>query len=1324
MSKPPKATPRKTAKAKAKGGGGPTASGGFNYQAAVTAIVMTYAVRGARLGWLDGLAFDAPISVASETGSGGDDLRLVLADDAIVEAQVKKGLTQGPSLWSALLALAASLAAGKAQFGVLVVSPSSSAPVRDRLAKDIILIAEGSQPKADGPGAAFLKKLKAEGWDPQALCAKLRIVTVAASGSADGDVRAALAHLAGLCTLSGDADAAWDRLYRDAHVMQESRGVRPRARIAQTLRSGALALKDDPKSPSGLLERLCRWTTRTNCDFYILGVDHPLSIHDAYIPLHPYVRESDGLAIDGALGLAAAVARYHDWDQRTPKRDAAVSDPRALGRFFKRAVVVAGPGTGKSTLLSRVATAYAADGFGVLKASALAVHRRMNRGQGFEDALFAEALDGSGVTPHEAKAAGITDWVVLLDGLDETGGGQTTLVGALNRFTSGHPDARVIVTTRPVGYQRAPLSSWRHYELPGIAESDVDGALAKLLSHILPADDARRPGLATLVETATARSGAGKSALRTPLMLGLAAALFASGGPIEGSRTAFYRGVFEMLDRSPPARLQTAPPSRADRNRFLDALGWILMTTPAMAASDALSFAASVLRDGHRFAPLAADGLAEKCSEYWQALGVIEELRHADDHALAFVHKTFGEFAAGRYLAAEAPEVQRAALALAENDAGMRETVAFAAAQGFAPLMLSELATRGLAGAEGDQRLAQALDILIEAAPPTEAAVAQPILAAAFAAVLDDRRGPVAAVGLKLRVLAPVYRDLILPQANLLFDHPQTWTRLTGLAVSHAADPAARTLDEWIGALVSITGEAADRGGRVEGFTMGDASTDLVQALAGDIAERIVAETSAEEASDIFERAFVGPDLQRVGFIIRMERLIQGTDIRPWWRSGSSPLGLPDLSWPDTRRMMQATFSAFMRGLQGAERGGGREAADGQRPLYALSAFMSVIGFGETALPELWPLEAFGEAEEVRSLWRDVARLAGIPLDALSRDAADMEADLAEYDGEALSAIFLRTFAVDVPEPAWDAAIDLPLEARLVEAALRRPSALVISPACQVAAGGGPALIRVLASRLLLDGQGSTLWAASALAAKLPRAEALDLLFGHACGDLRSGSSYVFQALAELHAEGDSRRPTALEAGLLQSRPRTAQAAAEWAAQAPVAEDLPLLMRAFDYWLKIEKPYPVGGGIIPTSPRATLLTAILELSPEPWGALLKRWEDSRSDVRTVVQAAFSKSLSAGEGLDEIVQASGDHLPIPWFRIVVDQADQFSEAQVERLLETLESREPQRRLAAMRLLESGRLDPVRRKALLTRMRGDPVNGIRERAADMLRVMKRD
>lgn len=1312
-------------KTKASGaGGGPTASGGFNFQAAVTAIALAHALRGAPLGWLDGLTADVPISVAAETGGGGDDLRLVLHDGQVAEVQIKKGLRAGTHLWSALLDLAQAVAEGDAQFGLLLVSSTTSRTIRETLATDLIRMGEGTAPKAGELGAQFAGKLKDKGWSSAEVCARLRIVTLSAMTVDDGDVRAARAHLAAACARSRDANAAWDRLYRDAHAMQAGRGRRTLATVAQTLRSSGLALRDDPTgAPSEILERLCCWTANANSQFMILGLDRPLSIDEAYISLAPYVREKDA---DQELqaDLATAVARYHDWDRRVPDRDAAVSDPGALGRFYRLAVVVAGPGTGKSTLLTKVARTYAMDGFAVLKASAFSIARRMaSMGQGFEEALFDLALDGSGVSSQSARNAGIADWVVLLDGLDEAGGDQAQLVSGLKRFVDGRPQVRAIVATRPVGYERAALAGWRHYELPSIADGDVDRTLSDLLSHILAADDPRRSRLMPLVEAATTRSGAGKAVLKTPLMIGLAAALFASGGPLGGSRPAFYRAVFGLIDGAPPARAG-ASASKGVRSRFLDLMGWNLTKEPRLSAEPALEFCARALQDELCISPLAARQMTDQCLEHWEVLGVVEQLRHTGDHAIAFVHKSFGEFAAGRYLATASREVQRDVAANSLRAAAWREPVAFAAALGAAPIILESLSEQGFGEGDGEQRLLSALDILIDTTPPEPLVVAEPILRTAFSASLDDRRGVVGALGMKLTALAPVYPEAMLALAAPLLDHPQAWTRLTALASSFSANPGSRDIRAWVETLADLSeGGASGLDARIRGLRLHDAYGDLLQTFARNLAEKVINDLPAHEAQVMLERTFSGGPFDLVGFIIQMERLIRGRGIKPWWTSALSKAG-EVFSGPELVATMRATFETFMRGLRRDEvEASAIDAAESSRPLYALAGLLELIGFGTTALPEIWPLEHFGAEADVRWVWRSVARLAGLPEDALARDAAELEVAIKAFDGEALSLLFRRTPAVDLPAPVWANAATLPPDADLLERALRRRSVLVINAAMHIAGGGGEALCRHLAPRLLADGDGATLWAAAALAGELPREEALNLLFTHACAPLRAGSAYVIEHLRDLAPQDDPRRELALRMALLADEPRAAIAAAVWAAARPLPADLPLLLEAFEHWRKTEAPYPVAGGVVPPSPRAKLLESILTLSPRPWDALVELWRDPRSDVRDVARAELGRVVATREeGRDEIADAvASGELPAALVQTVVDKVAAFSLPQVRRMLTVLDHADSERRFAAVFLLKSAWIQPEDRRAWLDRLRRDPRNEIRERAAKLLHTV---
>src|ERR1043165_2542177 len=100
---------------KARAAGGAAAAGGFVFQAAGTAIALVKLARGRPLGWLEGVANDVPTSVLAETGGAGDDLQVGLRDGAIVEIQIKRGVTVGPRLWEPLLRLAAAIEAATIQ---------------------------------------------------------------------------------------------------------------------------------------------------------------------------------------------------------------------------------------------------------------------------------------------------------------------------------------------------------------------------------------------------------------------------------------------------------------------------------------------------------------------------------------------------------------------------------------------------------------------------------------------------------------------------------------------------------------------------------------------------------------------------------------------------------------------------------------------------------------------------------------------------------------------------------------------------------------------------------------------------------------------------------------------------------------------------------------------------------------------------------------------------------------------------------------------------------------------------------------------------------
>lgn len=236
------------------GAGGAAAGGGLNFQAAITAICLVYMIRERPLRWLDTLVHDQVVLVESETGEGGDDIRLRLAGGETVEVQAKKGLSATKKLWTALMDLAEAAAGNESTFGILAVCTDSSRPIRRHLKNDIVAIGEGRIEGLSPTGRSFLARLEKHGLDAKAACSRLRILVIDALAASGSSVQMARTEL-GLICIPQDVDTAWALLYGEAHAMIERRGRVDRRRAMMLLQSHPLTLNIQPgegaRAPTG-----------------------------------------------------------------------------------------------------------------------------------------------------------------------------------------------------------------------------------------------------------------------------------------------------------------------------------------------------------------------------------------------------------------------------------------------------------------------------------------------------------------------------------------------------------------------------------------------------------------------------------------------------------------------------------------------------------------------------------------------------------------------------------------------------------------------------------------------------------------------------------------------------------------------------------------------------------------------------------------------------------------------------------------------------------------------------------------------------------------
>ena len=374
--------------------GGSATGAGMNFQAVVTAIAGVHLFKGHALDWLDGLIDDTPVAVWAETNGPGDDIRLELRDGSVVEVQAKKGLRSGDKLWDSLISLAQGIGKGQIQYGVLAVSPDSSRTIAYGLSKDVRRLADGRTDDLDELAQVLRSKVEAIGMEPQSICRRLRIEVVHGLDNDRASITAAKALLSLLVSKTQDVNAAWNRLYREAHAIVARRGRWDASAILRMFEAGGIDISSS-QSPGTILADLTRWVVDTNGTFSILGVQKQLSINQAWLPLKVLIYDFNG---QPDTDPAEAMAHYHAFAETRPyDADEKISDAEWIGRFYKHAVVTGGPGLGKSTLLTKAALMYAEDGFPVLKVRLRAVAARMVGGDTFADSIFLLGLDSSGL---------------------------------------------------------------------------------------------------------------------------------------------------------------------------------------------------------------------------------------------------------------------------------------------------------------------------------------------------------------------------------------------------------------------------------------------------------------------------------------------------------------------------------------------------------------------------------------------------------------------------------------------------------------------------------------------------------------------------------------------------------------------------------------------------------------------------------------------------------------------------------------------------------------------------------------------------------------
>jgi len=784
---------------------GSGADRGFDYQADAFAYIAAHALAEQPLGWFDDLR-DVPVAIQMETGGPGDDIRVDLVCGIAVEIQVKHGLTKPQEFWEAMRSLGQGLVADERLRGVLFVDDTASGTIKNDLRNDVTRVGQGVTGNLKGITQEVISYLDEHNISASQVFPRFRVVVVNLTEGSHG-VAAATALLANVVQSGAQALNAWTLLGKEGHRLIKNRGRRDVRSLVQVL-ARHVELSDKCTNRQVVTERYRQWLLKSNDSFLVPTLNVSLPIAEAWSQLRFLEDEVRDIG-PSQDALARQIAAYHEWARFAETRHYTSSAIAAEDAILssKHAVIIGGPGSGKSTLQRRLTHWAAENGKTTVHVLLKPVSQLIARGYTFEQAMCEVATDGADIADQDASSILASADFLLADGLDECDPGRQNVAGKLLSWTNGHPNCHVCVTTRPVGHEPGLLPGFRHAELLPLDETTVPEYARKLFEATIhdPASAAHR--WKGFVEEVGQRRGGNKVATiaaRNPLLLTFLVRLFLNDVPSTGHRAGLFQQILTLVQKTPPtSRLSQEKPREDFALSTIEAIGWALIASPGQSASEVAFFAVRDLENSYGIpAGQLRDGV-EGAIEFWEDRRLLERLTAGHLDALTFVHLSLGEYAAGRYIARMDDRTFSEWLYRSRRQPQWREPIVFAAGHSDV-----ERIVRSLLHLDNVSD-PTSTEAILAAAALTEAESATDELTTAVVRQLSARLesdiplvATEAAQGLlSLARLAP---ELIGGIAKPLLQHEQRWTRQSAVALALAAGGDFISLEQTVSWLDSF----------------------------------------------------------------------------------------------------------------------------------------------------------------------------------------------------------------------------------------------------------------------------------------------------------------------------------------------------------------------------------------------------------------------------------------------------------------------------------------------------------------------------------------